>query len=373
MLTEDIVIQLAKRLPVYTDLVTSNFSVTSLSQTGTTVTGETSTPHDFKIGGGVNVSGAKTPLAISTFTRVGSVGTIFTSEDHDFTMGAAGAYSGQGNTVAMTSGANEPEFNGDFTITAVSNRRTIEVSIDDSGPTSATGALLLNNGSSAFQSYTGLFAVTSIPTATSFTYELSVSGLLNATGDIFAKSGVRISGIASSDDILPAITETTPNNVWIFAALDDTISSKDRNVRSDFSQNTQNNNYLRQQISQPFSLYAVFPTAQLEIAGRSSRDIAEELFRPICQSILHKKLPTGLYSGEQSTINFVSHGFFFRNQANYIHQYNFEQIAYLQIEDSAEGEQDVAFREIDFSITPDVGNQIEALTVNINLDEDPSL
>lgn len=362
MKASDVVLQLATLLPKFTDLFTDNFSVASISTTiagsDLTVTVETTVDHGLSVGQGVRIQGAETPIAISSFTRVGTIGTITTAIDHDFTFGKqGGAISGGGSKNAITSGANEAEFNGSFPITGVPNRRTIQVSMADSGASAATGSPIIENAYSELQTYNGLKQIVSVPSTTTFTYTLvGGAGLLSPVGTVTVKANARISSTLNLESIVSSYTDQLPNKLWGFVVLEDVVASKNRRILSDATDNIQRSNYFRQQIIQPLTFHVVFPTAVQEIAGRQSRDVAEELFKPICNSILFQRFDSLLSVGKYNPLQFLSHGFSFYNGAYYIHQYTFEQVADLFFGDTVGFDEDVAFRDIDLTMGVNVGS-----------------
>ena len=374
MRASDVVLQLAANLPRFTDLFTDNFDVISASTlvvgSDLEVTLTTSVAHGLSIGQGVNILGAKTPITISSFIRAGTIGTITTLTDQDFTFGEiGGAISGGGSVNAEVSGATEAEFNGQFKITGILNRRTIQVEMADSGATVATGSPILENGYSTLQTYNGIKSITAVPTTDSFTYVLvGGAALLDPVGTISVKANARISSTISLESIVDAYTAQGINKLWGFVVLEDVIASKDRRILSDATDNIQRSNYFRQQIIQPLSFYVVFPTAVAEIVGRQSRDLAEEIFKPICQSILFKRFDSLLSVGEYNPLQFLSHGFGFYNDAFYIHQYSFEQVADLFFGDTVGYDDDVAFRDIDVTFGTDLGTA--ELIADIDLDEE---
>ena len=122
---------------------------------------------------------------------------------------------------------------------------------------------------------------------------------------------------------------------------------------------------------QPVSVFVAFPTASDQIAGRQVRDLAEDLFRDICRSILFKKFSTGLFNDLNNPLQFVSHGTEVYNTAFYIHRYSFEQVADLYFQDTVGFDEDVAFRDISLSIAVDPGTGENPLTAEIDLDDNP--
>lgn len=359
----DIINRLAVFLPKHTDKLTTNVAVSSLTRSGTTVTVNTSAAHGLSIGQQANIIGAQTPLTIATLTRAGIVGTLVTDNDHDLTE------NDYLRADVEISGATEAEFNGTFTILTVPNRKTVTFTMADSGATTATGTPLLLNGSSVLQSYNGLKNVATVPTTTSFTYEITDLGQYSpASGTISVRTQPRISGGISVERIIDAYTQQTQDQWWIFVVLDDVIASKSRHIDTDATDNLQKGTEFRQQIIQPFSLLAVGP-AKSEIAGRSIRDDAEDLFRPILQSILFSKIDSGLFVQDQNPIQFVDHGFAAYNGAFYAHLFNFQATADITFDDTVGYDDDVAFRDIVSNLTIDLGTREDALTANIDLDD----
>ena len=361
MRSADIVAQMALALPALTEKFTTNFSITSLTRSGTTVTATTSAAHGLAVGKQVNVIGAQTPLSIGTLTRVGTVGTLVTDNRHDMTENFS--------TEVEIVDAVEAEFNDTFVLLTVPNRKTITFTMADTGATTATGSPLLLNGSSALQQYNGLKNVTAVPTATQFQYEITDSTLFTpASGTIIARTLPRISAAVSEERLLSAYTKQPQGDLWAFVVLEDVFASKNRNIESDATDNIQRGDQYRQQIIQPFTVYVFIPTKG-EIAARDARDVAEDIFRPICRSLLFKPFSGGLYAGKQGPVQFVNHGFIHYDSAFYVHGYNFQQVVDITFEDTVGYDLDVAFRDI--SVTMGVSTGSEVMTAEIDLDEDP--
>jgi len=363
MKAESIIQQLAIALPNFSDKFTTNFDITSLTRSGTTVTAVTSAAHGLVVGKQAIITGAKTPISIGTLIRAGVIGTLISDSDHDMTENFSAD--------VELSGSTEAEFNGTFTVLTVPNRRTITFTMDDSGATVATGSPLLLNGSSFLKQYNGLKEVDTVPSPTSFTYEITDTTLFSpAAGTIKAKTEPRISGAISIDRIVDAYTKQAQDEYWAFVVLGDVFASKSRKIESDATDNQQRGNEFRQQIIQPFTIVVAIPT-KTEIAARAARDEAEDLLRPICRSVLFKKFDSQLFVGAQNPSQFVDHGFTAYNTAFYLHSYNFESTADITFDDTIGYDESVAFRDIISNMTIDLGTREDPLTANIDLDEDP--
>lgn len=362
MRAEDIVAQLQVRLPALVDDFTANFAVASLTRSSTTVTVTTSTPHGLVIDKAVNVVGSKTPIPAATIDRVGIVASLATTTDHDMTETS-------GFTTVEIEGAAESEFNGTFKLLSVPNRRNVKFEVVDSGPTSATGSPLLLNGTSVLQSYNGLKKVVSVPTTASFTYDITDSTLFTpASGTILAKTNPRVSAAVTFERALQAYTKQSSDEAWLFVVMGDGFAQKNKRIDIDSTDNIQRTQDFNQRITQTVSLYLFIPTSN-EIAGRQARDRAEELLRPICQSILLAKFDTLLACGLDNPLQFNNHGFQAYNTSFYVHQYTFEATIQMAFEDTVGPDEDVAFRDIALTMGLDVGT--ETFDTLIDLDDEP--
>lgn len=363
MKNEDIVLQLASVLPSLVDNFTTNFDISSISHTGTTVTVETSIDHGLSPGRGIYIAGVDTPIGVSSLTRDNN-GLLYveTSTDHDLTKDSQ-------ETVTLI-GADPVGFNGDFKLEGVANRRNFTLS---GGPTSGPltpstlpNALDINN---YLSSYNGLFGISSTPAPNQLTFEVGFSPILqpvNTSGKV--KGSPRITSVVTVERLIESYTRQAPTDYWLFSVLEDTIASKDQNTPSDATSNIPRQNYMRQATIQQFHLYLVVPCSD-QVGAAKARDIAEDMFRPICQSILFKKMDSGLYVGKQFPVMFNSHGPEGYNTAFYIHRYTFDQLADLYLEDTVGRDDDVAFRDISLGMATTIGT--ESLLADIDLDEEP--
>ena len=109
MRASDVVNQLATVLPSLVDIFSDESAITFLTSSGTTATATTAAAHNLAVGQQAVVSGAQTPINVTSFTRVLTTGTIVTATDHDATKGLFAT-----PTTVNVSEAFESEFNGDF-------------------------------------------------------------------------------------------------------------------------------------------------------------------------------------------------------------------------------------------------------------------
>ena len=342
------------------DDFTDQINVISLTRSGTTVTIETDAEHGLSVGKQANVVGAQTPIVINSIDRVGGVATLVTDDDHDITENA-------GFDVQI-SGATEPNFNGAFKLISVPNRRTIKFFVDDSGPISATGAPLLLNGSNIYKSYNGLKNVIAVPTATSLQYTVSDSTLYTpAHGNIVIKGNPRISSSVDFDRILEAYTKQPQSKAWLFVVLGNATASKSRQIDIDATDNIQAGNFYNQKLIQSINFYVFMPSTE-QIAGSDARDRCEELLKPITKSVAGVKFPS-LIENNNNPLMITGHGLQGYSKAFYVHEYSFEATLQMGESDIFIPSDDVAFRDIDLTLSANTGT--ETFNALIDLDKDP--
>lgn len=363
MRVQDIVLQMRATLPFNTNLISNNLSVTSIVPSGSDALATTATSHGLTIGQSVVITGADSPLAITSLTRSGVVGTAVFSDAHDYTFGVT--------LNIIIDFANESEFNGTFVITEVSNRFNVEFTMVDTGATTATGSPQGLNAGSFLQSYNGVFSVVSVPSTNTFTYTPINPKTLDATGTIFARTDVRVSGALSLERAQDSYTAQAQQQVWLFVTVGTVSANRSRDIKSDFVDNlqrTQQGSGFRQQTNQAFSVYAFIPTSD-SISGRVESDLAQELFIPICKSLLFFEFDSLYAEGKQNSVQFDEHGFEGYNTAFYVHRYSFEMPADLSFGDTVGFSDDVAFRDISLIMGLSTGSEL--FTTDLDLDDEP--
>jgi len=360
---EDIIIQMRGTLPFNSDAVSTNLSVISIVPSGSDALVTSVGNHGVSSGQSVVITGADSPIAITTLTRTGVVGAAEFTSAHDYTFGVT--------LNIIIDGANEANFNGTFVITKVPNRFNVEFTMVDAGAITATGDPQGLNAGSILQGYNGVFSVVSVPTSTTFTYTPIQAKTLDATGTITARTDVRISGAISLERAMDSYTKQAKEDLWLFVVLGDVVASRNRKMTSDFVDNlqrAQQGEGFRQQTAQTFSVFAFIPTSD-SIGGRAEGDLAQELFIPVCQSVLFFEFDTLYAEGEENPVQFTSHGFEGYNTAFYVHRYSFEMAADLSFADTVGYSPDVAFRDI--AMTTGLTTGDETFTTDMNLDDEP--
>jgi hypothetical protein len=357
MKASEVATQLALALPQLTDQVTNEIPVASVSRSGTLLTVLCNKSHGLAAGDLVALAGAEHQHTITSLTRTDPAtgdaeGTLVTDLAHDLVFRPAGQRDtvSQNPTTIEIRGAADSEYNGTFDIVAVDNRKTIRFTMPDAGPLSTTGGVLID-AESDLRDYNQSYQVLGTPNVSTFTVAHSESTMLDPLGTIVARTKPRIGHAVTIERAIEAYTKQT--GVWLFVVLEDVFASKSRAIRSDATDNLGFSNEYRQQLIQPFTIYAFVPVRDSR-SGSTGRDEAEDIFRPICRSILMKQFDSGLATGAtQGAAQFVSHGTFRYDTATYIHAFSFQQVVDLIFEDTVGPAEDVAFRNIDLTIFPD--------------------
>ena len=364
MKAADIVAQLAGRLPLLTDYFSTQIGISAISASGTTVTVTTSAAHPLEVGQNVYMKGAQYAIAISWFTRSGTVGTIETGEDHDLTLPIA--------ETIETAGAAESEFNGTFETINVVNRRTLTVTMADSGAVFATGDRVLLDAASIYQRFGGLVEIATVADTTHFTYELAadIGSPYPAGGaGIEIKAAPRIGSALTIPRAMAGYTKQNALTVgWLCVVLGDVVASGDRNSRSDAVYEAVRGQY-EQKVLQPFTILLALPCASKVSAG-DVRDTAEELLSPICRAVLGHPFDSQMDGGTYYPAVFRRHGFVDYTDAAYWHAFEFEQMASITFEDTVGPDDDVAFRDISLALSPDLGGT-GTMEAAIDLDDTP--
>ena len=361
MRAADIVTQLATLLPVLEDGFTSNVTVASITRSSTVMTAKCLSQHGLEVGHSVLLTGALTPIAVSTLGRSGVVGTLVTAADHDLTE--------EISTSITLSGATESNFNGAFDVLTIPNRRTVRFTMADADSESSSGTRILENGASYLNSYDGLYAVTSVPSDTDFTFIHPDTGLAEPVGSMQARMRVRIAAAITAQRATDLYTAHLEDEYWLFVVLDGVAASKNRLIDSDGIDNTPRGARFRQQLVEGFSVLLFMPVSD-ELAAESARDVAGDLFRSISRSLTFSAFDTQLSVGVQNTVQFVGHDILTYNGAVYVHGYQFQQVADLLFEDTVGADLDVAFRDISLTLAPVFDGEVGSETsFDLNLDD----
>lgn len=358
MKSSDIILQLYSALPEKTDKFSVFADVDSITSVGALATVTTSAPHNLTSGNTITVCGTKKQTPILSIDRAGTVLTIATSADHDLTLGH--------QITIELSGANEAEFNGEFVLLNVLNRRVFTLTTTDSGAIAGTGGMVLLEETG--YGYNGLHIITTTGLNT-LTYPLGkdIGGLDAHNADRVAV-GHRVSAAASIERALSAYTKQTKDELWAFVVLGAVTASKNRHIENDSLEFSLPGAETRQKLTHPVSIYTIASSKE-DILGRVARDEMEDICRFLVGSICGISFDNGWATKDQVRLVLIGHAVYEYNVSYYVHRFMFQTSSEIIQEDTAEKPFSVAFRDISLVGENDLG--IQQFTAEINLDDVP--
>jgi len=373
MKAQDIVDKLSAIIPLHTSGFSTSLSIISIVPTGSTALVTTSAAHGLIESQNVAITGAEAPVDIdnSSFLRTASTATFETDQDHDLTLSERDKAAG-GKTITI-SGATESEFNGTFTLLSVLNRRKLIIAVADSGPTTISGSPIVEDANGGI--FNGLFPAVNL-TTTTFEYTLPVSYVSPAAGSPIVQTSIRILSVLDINQYLEDVyTAQVVGDDQLVVVLGDVTQSQKRNEQTDASDSTLGEYAYTPVLIQPFAIYIVQNVTDL-LGGSRARDKVESEYVPaIFKSVLRAEFDTG-FTFSQYRSTFTGHGVFAfadpagKNKAIYAHEVAFQQLALLdKLNDSTGPNDNVAMRDVDYTLTTDLGTGV--LTASVDLDEEP--
>lgn len=370
---QTIIQQLQAVLPLHTDLFNKNtFSITSLAISGSTVTATTSVAHGLATNNLVTIKDAKTPIDVSSLAFVASAGigntggivTATTAINHDFTEGF--------NQKVVMVGAAEGDYNETFDLATTVNRKKLTYLITTNPTTPATGSpQILYEFVGAAGGYNGVKAIT-VTGATTFTYVVTQTITNNAQGTITAANGLRISGAVSWEKAVGAYTAQSKDKLWGFVVLGDPFTSKDRHVSTDATSTLATGDEYRLRTIVPFSVFIITPSTD-GIAGLAARDLMEDVRVALYKSILRVRFDTVLSEAQVYVSTANGDRFALFVDGYYMHEFEFQTVVDITIDDTVDPAYSVAFRDIDLFFKDPLqsdGDDIIMQTEDLSLDEE---
>lgn len=354
MKAEDVVNQLRAIVPVYSDRFTNTISLT-LNWAAGIVTATSISPHTLETGDAVTISGAEAPFPISDLTFSGSIATAVTSVDHDLTE----KYQ---KTIGVI-GADQAEFNGEFDLLSVPNRRTFNYRLTSTPPISpATGSIMLLDP--LFQGYKGVFNVTVVDPNT-FTYPFSRELGSPAQGNPLLHLQPRISSAIDIRRLADSYTKQPTDNYWAFVVMGDVATSRDRAILSDATETLGAGDKKRVRQIEPFNVYVFAPTTT-EIAARTARDSMEEVKLALLKALYGWVAPSVFSDTDQIQIAPTGDGFAEYTKAYYVHRFDFERSIDLVADDAVPSAFSRAWRDTIMQFTNPDGE----VTMSAQVDQD---
>tara|TARA_R110000851_G_scaffold134568_2_gene269875 strand:- start:386 stop:1477 length:1092 start_codon:yes stop_codon:yes gene_type:complete len=357
----DVVKQIRKTLPNYTDLFGDVLTIASMSASGGVATVTTTTAHGLATGAAVTIVGVETRTPISAVSSSGLVFSYTTALDHDLT------FNWPEHSQVELGGFSDSAWNNSFNLLSSNNRKTFQLQSAEALPTLNGGEYLLEPN--RIDGVNGVFGVT-VTSATTFT----ISGaFLDGTytpvnGKVFGSP--RVASVIDIDRALDSYTKQNTNQFWIYVEPIDVQVSKDRSTQSDATATIANGNDIRTRMIDGFNVYVVAPTSA-EISASTALDICKhDLLQPMLKTLYGYGFDSGLSSNNEFQTTLNSHRVAAYERAYLVYQYEFQAVFDLTEGDRVAPIETRAFRDIDY-IQQVGGDDTENMTANVDLDLEP--
>jgi len=368
MKAQDIIVHMMEYMPKYTDVFSGVVTPSSVVVSGTTVTMTFATPHGVANNGIVCVKGALIQNPIDTIDDSGDDVVFTTTLDHDITEGYT-------ETVNLTS-VSTPAIDGNYPIVTSENRKTFTLA---SFPGAALGDVVLNEAKEVV-TVNGWFSGVTKVSDTVFSYELPAAFPVDPVvkaDTVSAVNALRISGGASITRLKKHYEQQKYREVWAFVVLGASTTSKDRNVTDDPTLQQGGSNEWGALLMQSASVFVFVPSKDSSErvlgTGRAARDLIEDIRPQLFKALLGTEFDTGFAQKPSSQLAMVGDDLFEDNTAYIIHQFEFQQVAYVSDDDVVDKSETVAMRDVSIDYLDyfsDSGNII--MEAEIDLDDNPA-
>jgi hypothetical protein len=365
----DIVTHLWQYLPYHTILFSTLLDIDSAEVIfADVVNAETATPHGLVPGSVVVVVAGRLQNSIIgvELLQDDTIARFTTGAEHDFTAPISV------NDLKTFSffGFDDPAWNGTHDITNIPNRLTIETNVPDG----ATIPVVLSGGEGVYEDrhvgINGVWPVETTPSDTQFT--LRVSGVpdlpINPIEGLTIQPRARIAAAADFARAEAAYTKDSSGLPWLYVVMGDVDISKDRHSLNDADATFLDQDVAKLLLLQNFSTVAFFDTTTSLTGATVQETIYGELYTALISTLYGMRKPTRL-----SSFRAISrgHGATVYNSAYYAQSFDWQLPQYITWEVGFVPPDDVAMRNIDYTLLPFDADNPDGLELRLNLDEEP--
>tara|TARA_B100000497_G_C7687141_1_gene416694 strand:- start:397 stop:1503 length:1107 start_codon:yes stop_codon:yes gene_type:complete len=296
-------------LPLYTSTLSVSKPITVLSKSGNDVTASC-IQHGLNVGQDVFLSGIKTDIAITDITTVNGISTATCATDHDLSYPYI-------NKVKISSP--ESAYSGDKNITSVPSATTFTFN-STGDPAQSTGTL------HTFHSigFNGWHKVSYIVDANRFQVVLNNDRLVAGSGqDMKLVTSLTISACATIERAIKLYTDKQMTSPFLFIIPDGSDASASRNTQSDANSETTSTDQFYLKLVNNFSIYLIIPTVN-DITGTQGIDQAFDLLPALYKTIAGYR-PSTFFANSSNTLMVpLGHGVTSYNDAYVVYSYTFE-------------------------------------------------
>lgn len=373
LLPSDIIKHLRLYLPRFTDAFSVPIDVASAEVTAArTVKVTTNAAHTLQIGNTIVVTAGRLENDITgvEYRESDTIVRFTTGAEHDFTKPVK---ENDPNTVQLAN-FTDSIWNTTHTLTGIPDRTHFEIAVPNSEPIPT-----LNGNEIVYEdrpkSLKGTWGITSVPSTTEFTFDVSADTPELIVNPIDSLAGTQASEIFSAATMERAqAVYTDSSNVvgstemTLFIIMGDVDVSKDRHTNTDAVAGFYNGDEARLQTIHNFRTF-VFIDTKNDLTGRQAQ---ERAYGEIWEALL-KSLFAYRKDNEKSQFLTVpiGHGIGQYNTAYYMHVYDWQLPQDIDQTFGFKDSQDVAFRDINrYNIPPFEPDNPATWRLQINLDEE---
>lgn len=352
-------------LPIYTNLFSTNLSITSLTRIGIEATAITSVAHNLAIGDFVNITGAIEIVPLNSLTPINPLEIVGrTPTPHGLSL--AMNFKNLSNNIEVTiENANEAEYNGTFPIVAVPNRFAFIAEIPNTNIPGTGGMRVFNY---AYNAYNGIHIVTSVPNTTTFTYEIDPAASSSATGNPIVHTTFRMKASATLERAINFYTQQPKDEFWLFIVAGTSAASKDRTILNDsITTASLRHHELRQRLVEDYHVVIVAPTAD-DTSGANTFELLEDVKVALIKSMVRFPNETPFSAETDYVYTYGDAKIMDYNTSYLVYQFTFDTVFDITYDDMWNNAKFVPFLNIEQDQLINKGQ----LIANIDLDVDPT-
>jgi len=348
----EIIRQLQKVLPKYTDKFSDDFNISSLTVGAGIVTIKTSVAHKLSTNNKVLIKGVKTKNPIDSWSiNADGYLEIVCTYEHDKTLGYP---------TTLTAELNFSNLTGEYTILDLPDNYTIvlDTAINPVGD----GDLL----EIRIDGYGGYKTIT-VPVGSTDTFTYVHSGLSVASDISQGKvtGNYRIAGIADVKRIFEYYEkQTADTKLWAWILLDKTKGCFTRESQTDATSRFSKLEDYQQELYQVFHIVVAVPSSNYTGAVEAV-DMMQDVRTYLLKSLAGVMFPSGSTNEERFMCTYVEDSFYDYAGGYYLHDFVFENITLLSSSDICEEEDTRAFRESEINSAYEFDDYVDTVRKNI--------
>jgi hypothetical protein len=211
------------------------------------------------------------------------------------------------------------EYNGDKRITSVPSSTTFTFNVTGT-PAQGTGTL------HTFHSigFNGWHEITAVLDANKFQFTFNNDRLTAGSGsDMKLVTGLQISAVATLERAIKLYTDKKINTPFLFIVPEGSDASADRNTQNDANSETTSTEQFYLKLVNNFSFYLFIPTVN-ELTGSKAIDLAFNILPSLYKTVAGYRPSTFFQNTSNTLMVPLGHGAISYNDAYLVYSYSFE-------------------------------------------------